>query len=251
MTRALRVAATIACALAVAVGGEASPTAGADPTLAGLVAARDRAGIRSWAEPRSVAALDAAVAALTPRQRATLADVVLDTDATAAQRKRILAAMRQVLDQPHLGFYAEVWSYTTISLSGGGFYGGCNDVWLSPAAFDALPGPSDVRGLVMHESFHSFNCVNGGPSGALDEGAAIWITQVPFADVRYPGASFAETTYGTKLFYREIMVPHQPDYPLGSFRPRRARAARRLRVAGLSRSFAPAVEQRQPPRPLL
>ena len=75
----------------------------------------------------------------------------------------------------------------------------------------------DARNQVIHESFHAFNCYNDGvPPGALNEGAATWTYQIAFPADTYQGASFAEATYGMKLFHRDVWNPPQPDGPIGS-----------------------------------
>jgi hypothetical protein len=56
-------------------------------------------------------------------------------------------------------------------------------IYLNPPAYLSLPD-NDAVAVLLHESFHSFNCVNDGPDGALNEGAAIWIPKT---------ALFAET----------------------------------------------------------
>jgi hypothetical protein len=180
-------------------------------SLASLVAAGDRDAIRAWAAARTVAQIDSEVAALTAAERDQLAAVILDTNATGESRDKMLRVIRAVLAVPELGFYTEIWSYTFIELTGDGFFGTCNHVFLSPDAWGGL-SDQDARAVLMHESFHSFNCVNGGPAGALNEGSAIWITNAPFTSPLLPGQSFAEATYGTKLYYRDIVG--DPNYPL-------------------------------------
>jgi hypothetical protein len=182
-----------------------------DDTLALLIVFGDRNDIRDWAAARTIAQINAEVAALTSAQRDQLAELVLDTNATGEARDKLLRVMRQVLAVRELGFYTEVWSYTFAEIVPGGFFGGCNHVFLDPDAWGGL-SDQDARSVFLHESLHSFNCVNGGPAGALDEGSAIWITFAPFDAPLIPGQSFAETTYGTKLYYRDING--QPDYPL-------------------------------------
>jgi hypothetical protein len=184
---------------------------GVEPTLSSLIAAGDRDGIRTWAAYHSIAAIDDAVAALKAAERDRLAEVVLDTNATGEARDKMLRVMRRALAVRELGFYTEVWSYTFVEIVPGGFFGGCNHLFLDPDAWGGL-SDQDAWGVFLHESFHSFNCVNGGPAGALDEGSAIWITFAPFDAPLIPGQSLAETTYGTKLYYRDING--QPDYPL-------------------------------------
>jgi hypothetical protein len=125
----------------------------------------------------------------------------------------MLRAFKTVLARPDLGFYSEVWSYTFIELTGGGFFGTCNHLFLSPDAFAGL-SDADATAVLMHESFHSFNCVNGGPAGSLDEGSAIWVVTVGLGQTPIAGQSFAETTYGTKLYYRDLAG--NPDFPLGA-----------------------------------
>jgi hypothetical protein len=181
--------------------------------LAALIDSNDRGGIRAWAAERSIAAINAEVADLDEARRSRLAEVVLDTDAAADIRDRLLRAMRVVLAHPDLGFYAEVWSYTFIEFIEGGFFGTCGHLFLSPSAFSGL-SEVDARNVLMHESFHSFNCVNGGPVGSLDEGASIWIFKAAFPEALHPAETWSEATYGTKLFYRDILG--QPDLNLGS-----------------------------------
>ena len=94
---------------------------------------------------------------------------------------------------------------------GGGFFGTCNHLFLSPDAWAGL-SDHDALAILMHESFHSFNCVNHGPPGALDEGSAIWVAKSTFPAGLNPAETWAEATYGTKLYYRDIVG--NPDYPL-------------------------------------
>jgi hemolysin type calcium-binding protein len=180
-------------------------------TLAQLIDAGDRPGIRDWTSSRSIATINAEVAALDQAHRDHLAEVILDTNATGEPRDKMLRAMRTDLNVPELGFYADIWSYTFVELTGSGFFGTCNHLFLSPDAWAGL-SDTDARSVLTHETFHSFNCINGGPAGALDEGSAIWILNAPFSAPLLPGQSFAETTYGTKLYYRDLAG--QPDYPL-------------------------------------
>jgi RTX calcium-binding nonapeptide repeat (4 copies) len=180
-------------------------------TLSAAVDAGDRAGVASWGAARSIGTMNNEVQQLTPERLAAMPAILLDSNAQGAERDKLLAAMDTVLNTFGLGFYAEVWAYTTIHMQPGGFFGTCNNVYLDPPAFDGLSA-ADARNVVMHESLHSFNCVNGGPNGALNEGAAIWITKAFFPAGLNPAETWAEATYGTKLYYRDIQG--QPDYPL-------------------------------------
>jgi hemolysin type calcium-binding protein len=180
-------------------------------TLTELIDLGSRTGIRDRFALRTIATINSEVAALDQAHRDKLPDVLLDTNATGEPLDKMLRVMRTDLNIPELGFYAEIWSYTFIELTGGGFFGTCNHLMLSPDAWGGL-SDFDARNVLTHESFHSFNCVNGGPSGALDEGSAIWILLAPYTDPLIPGQSFAEATYGTKLYYRDLN--NQPDYLL-------------------------------------
>jgi hypothetical protein len=190
---------------------ETSTTTCPEKTLAELIAAGDRAGIKDWAAPKTIAEINAEVAALDAAQRDQLAAVVLDTNADATSRDLLLRTMRAVLAKPDLGFYAEIWSYTFIEMVEGGFFGTCQHLLLSPTAWSGL-SDHDARWVLLHESFHSFNCVNGGPIGSLNEGSAIWIAKSSFPEGTDPAETWAEATFGTKLFYRDFNG--QPDFPL-------------------------------------
>jgi Ca2+-binding RTX toxin-like protein len=180
-------------------------------TLAQLIDLGDRARIRDWSATRSIAEINAAVQLLDVAHRDRLAKVVLDSNATGADRDRFVRIMQGVLAHPDLGFYAEIWSYTFIELVPGGFFGTCGHLFLDPGAFGGL-SETVARNVLVHESFHSFNCTNGGPIGSLDEGSAIWIFKAAFPASLLPGESWAEATYGTKLFYKEFQG--NPDFPL-------------------------------------
>ncbi len=184
---------------------------GFEPTLAELVDLGDRDAIRAWAADRSIATLNADVAALDAARRDRLPEVVLDSNATGANRDLMLRALRAILADADLGFYAEIWSYTFIELTGDGFFGTCNHLFLSPDAFGGL-SEHDARNVLAHESLHSFNCVNGGPIGSLDEGAAIWIIKAGFGEPLLPGESWAEATYGSKLYHKVFFG--NPNLPL-------------------------------------
>lgn len=189
-------------------------TATAGTTLRGLIAKGDRAAIAKWASARTWTRINKEVASLSFLQRKRLVNVILSTNAKGEQRDALRTAMRRVLKHPKMGFYAEVWAYTRIKMSPGGFRATCDWVWLDPEAFARL-SPNGVRDVLMHESLHSFNCRNNGPVGALNEGSAIWVYQAAFlgaSSFDYV-PSFAEATYGTKLLYRDIWA--QPDYPMG------------------------------------
>ncbi|MFL5970216.1 MAG: calcium-binding protein [Gaiellaceae bacterium] len=180
-------------------------------TLSAIVDARERDQLRDYAAARDLLTFNADVEALTPERVLAIPEIVLLSNATDDNRAKLLRSMDAVLATAGLGFYAEIWSYTTVEMTPGGFFGTCNHLFLDPDAFGGLSDP-DARNVFMHESFHSFDCVNGGPQGALDEGAAIWITKAFFPAGLDPAETWAEATYGTKLYYRDING--QPDYPL-------------------------------------
>ncbi len=182
-------------------------------TLSAAVDTGSRAEITAWLAAHDIASIDDAVAGLTDWRLDELPALLLDTNAVGDARDRLLRVMRTVLGAPDRGFYAEIWGYTRIELTPGGFFGGCNHVFLDPSAFAGL-SDHDALGVVMHESFHSFDCVNSGPSGALDEGTAIWVFKSAFPQGLHPAETWAEATYGTKLYYRDIQG--QPNYPLGA-----------------------------------
>ena len=181
------------------------------PKLVDLIAAGDRDGIRAWAADRSIAEINRAVAALSSDRRNRLAEVVLDSNATGATRDRLLSVMRLTLAQRDLGFYAEIWSYTRIEMTPGGFFGTCRMLFIDEDAYAGLVDV-DARNVLTHETLHSFNCVNGGPAGSLDEGSALWVIKAGFREPLGIGESWAEGTYGSKLFFRDIVG--DPNLPL-------------------------------------
>src|SRR2546426_8330211 len=123
---------------ALSVSSETSTLTCPEKTLAGLIAAGDRVGIRDWAAPKTIAEINGEVAALDAAQRDLLASVVLDTNADGVSRELLLRTMRAVLAKPDLGFYAEIWSYTFIEMVEGGFFGTCEHLLLSPTAWSGL-----------------------------------------------------------------------------------------------------------------
>lgn len=189
----------------VVTGGQASAA------LARLIKSGDRDLIRAWAAQHTIAEINRAVARLTNAERDRLAEVVLDSNATGALRERLLSTMRSILAQRDLGFYVEIWSYTTIEMTPGGFFGTCGHLFLDPDAYGGLTD-IDARNVLTHETFHSFNCVNGGPVGSLDEGSALWVIPSGFRAALGLGESWAEATYGTKLYFRDILG--NPNLPL-------------------------------------
>jgi Ca2+-binding RTX toxin-like protein len=180
-------------------------------SLSAIVDDLDRDALGGWASSRSIATINAAITALTQDRRDAIPAIVLDSNAAGDARSKLLRVMKELLNAPGLGFYAEVWSYTVVEMIPGGFFGTCHHLFLDPAAFDGL-SDHDARNVLGHESFHSFDCVNGGPAGALDEGAAIWVVKAFFPQGLDPAETWAEATYGTKLYYRDLAG--QPDYPL-------------------------------------
>jgi hypothetical protein len=183
----------------------------ASPSLVRLIKIGDRDLIRAWAGKHTIADINRAVARLTDAERDRLAEVVLDTNATGALRERLLATMRLILAQRDLGFYGEIWSYTTIEMTPGGFFGTCGHLFLDPDAYGGLTD-IDARNVLTHETFHSFDCVNGGPVGSLDEGSALWVIPSGFRAPLGVGESWAEATYGTKLYFRDILG--NPNLPI-------------------------------------
>jgi hypothetical protein len=180
-------------------------------TLSAIIDAQERDQLRDWAAARTIATINSGVTDLTQERRDAIPAIVLNSNAEGDARAKLLRVMTEIVNTPGLGFYAEIWSYTVVEMTPGGFFGTCNHLFLDPDAFNGL-SDHDARNVFGHESFHSFDCVNGGPAGALDEGAAIWVVKSFLEQTVDPAETWAEATYGTKLFYRDING--QPDYPL-------------------------------------
>ncbi len=173
--------------------------------LAKLIDVGNRDGVRAWAASRSISEINNSVSSLTPGYKNALAETVLNSGASGADRSNLLAAMQKVLNNPSTGFYAEIWSYTVLELpkSGGGGEATCGIARL----FEKGGTAQSMLDVLMHESLHSFNCMNGGPQGALDEGSSIWVFKAAFpggrsADIMRGG--LAEATFGTVNYYRDL-----------------------------------------------
>ncbi len=187
----------------------------ANESLSTLITSQNRDGIKSWAANKTLAQINDAVAALSQQDRDLLASVVADTNLTGSEKDKLLNPMKQILNNKSTGFYAEIWSYTRIEVTTGtgGGHSTCDKATLYTKEADA----STFFDTLLHESLHSFNCVNGGPDGALNEGSAIWIFKVAFPAGRNPDeltSGFAETTYGTVNYYRDYGVNGNHSIPL-------------------------------------
>ena len=176
-------------------------------SLSSIISSGTRDGIKSWASTKTIAQINDAVAALSQADRDTLSNLVIDTNVTGSDKDKLLVAVKQILNNRSTGFYSEIFSYTNLNIvSGtGGGNATCNTATLSIKEADA----ATFLDTLFHESLHSFNCVNGGPDGALNEGSAIWIFKVAFPEGRNPDellSGFAETVYGTVNYYRDYGV---------------------------------------------
>ncbi|MEZ5653880.1 MAG: hypothetical protein R3E87_25380 [Burkholderiaceae bacterium] len=150
---------------------------------------RGRAAVEAWAKPRSVAAINAAVAQLSAQERARLLETVLDApDATAAQRAELLATLGSIVSQKPYGIYVEILSHTRILVNANCcFYSG-NQI--------QIRGNSGNRDMLMHELYHSFNERYAGASGSLNEGLGIFVFK---AGDQRRAEGMAEALYGTEL----------------------------------------------------
>jgi hypothetical protein len=171
---------------------------------------KDRNAFCEWADSVSIAQINDAVASLDSDQRTSLCSILLDSSATGSNRKLLLKLMNIIISVRDLGFYAGIFSYTAINFEGDGFFYTTGHVSLTPGGFLSLDEDTQ-RHTLTHECFHSFNDMNGGPDGALDEGSAIWISKKVF-HCASSAEDWAEATYGTKSYYKVFMA--NPDYPL-------------------------------------
>jgi hypothetical protein len=180
-----------------------------------VVAAGDRSGVARWAAGRTIDKINSEVAALSVTDRAKLPALVLDSDAQGRDRERILAAMAAAFTRQPLGFFVEVWAYTRIQMTGSWYAGACGEVQLSPALFPTVPDDGTaVLHILVHESWHSFSHCNGGPSGALDEGAANSIDGAAGFAATYIGSSLGDASYKAVVFNRNGASPPNPGFPL-------------------------------------
>ena len=180
-----------------------------------IIGSKNRDGFRAWAATRSIAEINNAVYSLSSTDKNLLVDTVLRIDGSSSAlekadaRNGLVPAIRSMFSKKELGFYSEILSYTTINIQGNGYFGGCNNLWIGVGGFSNNNPLADNRALLMHEAWHSFNCVNGGSGGALDEGAGVWIFKRAFPEIYNSleiDSGWAETTYGTVNYYRDIGV---------------------------------------------
>lgn len=188
--------------------------------LSSLIVAQNRDGIKAWAEQKTLIQINDEVASLTQNERDAIPAVVVDTNAQGTDKDKLLAAMSQVINKRELGFYTEIWSYTHIDLESGS---GGGQATCSTATVNIKDADSATYlDTLIHESLHSFNCINGGPNGALNEGSAIWIFKIAFPQGRNPDeliGGFAETVFGTVNYYRDYGVNGGNQIPLTAFNP--------------------------------
>jgi uncharacterized protein YkwD len=184
-------------------------------TLSTIVTSGTRDSFKSWASTKTIAQINDEVAALSQADRDALANLVIETNLTGADKDKLMVAFKKVLNNKTTGFYSEIWSYTHLNITAGtgGGNATCNSANLSIKDADA----ATFLDTLFHESLHSFNCVNSGPDGALNEGSAIWIFKVAFPEGRNPDeltSGFAETVYGTVNYYRDYGVDGNHSIPL-------------------------------------
>jgi Ca2+-binding RTX toxin-like protein len=93
-------------------------------TLSAAIDTGSRAEVTGWLGAHDIASIDGAVAGLTAWRLDELPALLLDSNAAGDARDKLLRVMRTVLGTPDRGFYAEIWGYTRIELTPGGFFGG-------------------------------------------------------------------------------------------------------------------------------
>ena len=191
-----------------------TPIQAATPVLSdlqGILVRQDRDAFETWADKITINELNQQIAMLSNDQKENLCTFLLESNATSSERTLLIKLMNSILSEYDLGFFAHIFSYTSIDLTGDGFfYRGNGTVELAKDSFLSL-SEKDKRNTLMHECFHSFNDRNQGPKGALNEGSAIWVYKRAFG-TDSPAEDFAEATFGTKLYYKTFM--NEPDYPL-------------------------------------
>lgn len=181
--------------------------------LQNILERQDRNAFKAWADLISVHELNQDIALLSNEQKENLCAFLLESDETGSDRTLLLGLMNTILSEYDLGFYAHIFSYTEINLTGDGFfYCGNGTVELARDSFLSL-SETGKRNTLIHECFHSFNDRNQGPDGALNEGSAIWIYKKVYG-TDSPSEDFAEATFGTKLYYKTYM--NNLDYPLSA-----------------------------------
>jgi hypothetical protein len=181
-----------------------SPADAASAALLHAIQSGERTRITSWGEPLSLAEVNHSVHSLSNSDLDALCELLLDTNASPGERKKVLAILKNLLSHPDLGFFAEIFSYTTVRFEGSGFFAGDGCIYLDEQAFFDMEVTSQ-RNVLMHETFHCFNARNGPVFDALNEGSAVFVRKRPFPEEYVDGEDFAETVYGTVNYYRDIM----------------------------------------------
>ena len=211
---------------ATATGNVKAAPAAADTTayideLKEYIAEGDKPAIRSWAKRTGALAMNRAVAALTDEQKQALAGIIVTSPVAGEARTNLIGYSVQILDNPHLGFYVELFAETPVKThpgSGGGYAAG-DHISIADGLL-ATADSASTRNTLVHELFHIFNHREHGAGGisGLNEGTAIWIFKLAFNDI--PAAEkelgLAEPTFGTIGYYRDIGIKGYPKHiPFG------------------------------------
>jgi len=166
--------------------------------------------------------MNTAVQTLTAAERRQLAAQTLDTPgASDEERQRLIDGAGLVLENPLLGFYAELFATAQIRLhdAASGGYAAGDHISLGRGLL-ATTNTIPLRNTLAHELFHIFNGHNRASVGisGLNEGTAIWIFKCAFPDTTDAerALGLAEPTFGTMNFYRDIGLKNYPKaIPLG------------------------------------
>ena len=188
-----------------------------------LIYTNNRSGFADWAKSKSINDINKAVAALSSAEKKALISTITilrreegKSEAHFERYKSITnKALTEIIDNPELGFYAEVLAYTPLNFGGTGFNfisneNSLNDLTVSTN--ESIFAEDNPRNLFMHELYHSFNHRHNLPIGTLDEGTGVFIYKAAFPEEFSDSESWSEAAFGSKLYVRDL--PPSSNLPL-------------------------------------
>lgn len=134
----------------------------ADASFGNFIAKQDRKAISEWFQALSIQAINESVNALSLNEKNKLATAVLKVKGNSTQAQKddayeiLFDAVKSILANHSLGFYAEIFSYTDINIEGSGLFGNCGNVYLTQASLTPkIVWLGSETSCFMRRSIHS------------------------------------------------------------------------------------------------